>query len=122
MRFWPPARDRPSRRSSASGPLVASHAAQVVQGDFFDPQAYATLGVTPRDLDVVFNYPDGNERRLLQWLAEHGGPQTRLVILSPDHDPALGGPPEWRAAVPSTGDAAAHWTLAVFAPSSSGRW
>lgn len=94
----------------------------VAEGDFFDPLAYARLDVAPRDLDLVFNYPDGNERRLLQWLAGHGGPETRLVILSPDHDPALGQRAEGCLEVRPEGDAAAPWSLTVFAPSSTGRW
>ena len=95
--------------------------ARVAEGDFFDPRAYERVGLLPRDLDVVFNYPDGNEQPLLRWLAKHGRPQTRLAILSPDHDPALGGPPEWRAPVRAEGQAAV-WTLAVFAPAAAGRW
>ena len=92
-----------------------NHPVRVAEGDFLDPRAYEDLGLRPRDLEVVFNYPDGNERRLLEWLAEHGGPRTRLAILSPDHDPALGTRPESRTPV-------AHWTLTVFAPASAGRW
>ena len=94
----------------------------VSEGDFFDPSAYVPLGVAPGDLDLVFNYPDGNERRLLRWLAEHGGPETRLVILSPDRDPALGQPPEWREEVRPEGDAAAPWSLNVFRAPATGRW
>ena len=105
----------------AASPALPNRAAQVAQGDFFDPRAYDLLGFAPKALDVVFNYPDGNEQRLLRWLAEHGGPQTRLAILSPDHDPALGCPPEWRAPVRAEGQAAV-WTLTVFAPASAGRW
>ena len=109
-------------RIAAMRPLGTSRVAQIVEGDFFDPHAYARLGLDPSDLDVVFNYPDGNERRLLQWLSAHGGAKTRLAILSPDHDPALGSPPEWRVSVRVGGGASADWTLAVFAPSPSGRW
>ena len=106
----------------ASLGAVPKRVAQVAEGDFFDPRAYELVGLMPRELALVFNYPDGNERRLLQWLAEQGGPETRLVILSPDHDPALGGAPEWRAPVRAEGDAAALGTLTVFAPASTGRW
>jgi hypothetical protein len=106
---------------AALHPRGTSRPALIVEGDFFDPQAYAPLGLAPHDLDVVFNYPDGNERRLLQWLSAHGGAQTRLAILSPDHDLALGSPPEWRVSVRVGGGASANWTLAVFAPSPFGR-
>lgn len=106
----------------APGRLHTNRELRVSEGDFFEPAAYAPLDVTPRDLDLVFNYPDGNEHRLLRWLAEHGGPQTRLVILSPDRDPALGRPPEWREEVRPEGDTAALWSLTLFAPSATGRW
>ena len=102
--------------------VVPHRVSRVAEGDFFDPRAYELVGLVPRQLDVVFNYPDSNERRLLQWLAEQGGPQTRLAILSPDHDPALGEAPEWRAPVRAEGDLAALWTLTVFAPASACRW
>ena len=102
--------------------VVQNRVARVAEGNFLDPRAYERLGLPPRDLDLVFNYPDGNELRLIEWLAEHGGPQTRLVILGPDRDPALGLAPEWRASVPAEGDATVAWTLSVFAPASAGRW
>lgn len=100
----------------------ARRGARVAEGDYFDPLAYGRIELEPRHLDLVFNYPDGSERRLLHWLAAHGGPETRLVILSPDHDPALGTPPLWRAPVRVAGDAPTNWTLAVFAPASAGQW
>ena len=103
-----------SEKLAAAVGSVPNRVAQVAEGDFFDPRDYERIGLRPRDLDVVFNYPDGNERRLLQWLAEAGGPGTRLAILSPDHDPALGCAPESRTPV-------AHWTLTVVAPASAGR-
>jgi len=102
--------------------LITNRETRVVEGDFFEPFAYEPLGVAPRDLDLVFNYPDGNEHRLLRWLGENGGPQTRLVILSPDREPALGRPPEWRAEVRPEGDTAALWSLSVVAPAAAGRW
>jgi hypothetical protein len=87
---------------------------RVARGDFLDTSAYAPLGVAPSALHVVFNYPDGNERRLLHFLRDAAGPEARLVILSPDQEPALGASPLLRTTVhPETG---AHWTLGVYAP------
>jgi hypothetical protein len=87
--------------------------ARVACGDYFHPRYHEALGHRPRDLDLVFNYPDGNERRLLEWLLDHGPPGARLVILGPDRDPALGRAPLLRREVRPPGDEVA-WTLAVY--------
>jgi hypothetical protein len=97
------------RRPAARLPRVAA-------GDFFVVSDYAPLETAPSELDVVFNYPDGNERRLLRWLGEQGKRETRLVILSPDHEPALGPPPLIRSEV-RTAEAGVAWCLSVYAPS-----
>jgi hypothetical protein len=85
----------------------------VACGDYFHPRYHEALGHRPQDLDIVFNYPDGNERRLLAWLREHGKPEVRLVLLGPDRDPALGRAPLLRKDVRPPGDDVA-WTLAVY--------
>jgi SAM-dependent methyltransferase len=111
-----------ARLELAAPRLFREGLVQIAEGDFFDLRSYAALGWAPRDVDLVFNYPDGNEKRLAGWLAEHGGPQTRLAVLSPDHDPALGLAADWRAPVRSNGDASTEWTLAVFTPAKTARW
>jgi hypothetical protein len=87
---------------------------RVARGDYFHPRYHEALGHRPSDLDLVFNYPDGNEGRLLEWLGAHGQPAVRLVILGPDRDPRLGRPPLLRREVrPPRSDVT--WTLAVYA-------
>lgn len=116
------ARSARARVELAAPRLFREGLVQIAEGDFFDLRPYATLGWATRELDLVFNYPDGNERRLARWLADHGGPQTRLAILGPDHDPAIGLMADWRAAVRGEGDASTEWTLAVFSPGRTARW
>ena len=63
--------------------LTLAHRAErrrprVAVGDYLEVADYVTLGVSPPEIDLVFNYPDGHERRLLAWLRGHAGPQTRL--------------------------------------------
>jgi hypothetical protein len=87
--------------------------ARVARGDYFHPRYHEALGHRPRDLDLVFNYPDGNERRLLAWVEAEGKPEARLVILGPDRDPSLGRPALFLREVRPAGSAAA-WTMAVY--------
>ena len=97
------------------GLFAGARRPRVAQGDYFDPGAYACLGLTPRQLDVVFNYPDGNERRLLDWLRAHARPGLRLLILSPDREFALGPAPLIRAPVmPLPGGPPIPWQLVAY--------
>jgi SAM-dependent methyltransferase len=50
-------------------------------GDYFEGKTYRRLGARLSDMDLVFNYPDGNETRLEQLVS---GTQARLVLLGPD--------------------------------------
>ncbi|HEY6549299.1 MAG TPA: hypothetical protein VI589_15390 [Vicinamibacteria bacterium] len=88
---------------------------RVARGDYFHPRYHEALGHRPSDLDLVFNYPDGNESRLLEWLGAHGKPTSRLVIVGPDRDPRPGCPPLLLREVRPAGSDVA-WTLAVFVP------
>jgi hypothetical protein len=88
---------------------------RMARGDYFHPRYHEALGHQPLDLDLVFNYPDGNEARLLSWLGAHGKPAVRLAILCPDRDPRLSHSPLLRREVRPAGSDVA-WTLAVFAP------
>ncbi len=58
--------------------------ARTSHGSFFDLAAYASLGVTPFDLDCVFHYPDGNEQPLAAFMRDHGRPGAFVVFLTPD--------------------------------------
>jgi hypothetical protein len=86
---------------------------RIVHGDFFHPRYHEAAGLAPSSLDLVLNYPDGNERRLLAWLGEHGGSQTRLAVLGPDRALALGREPSLRREVRPPGRPVA-WTLSVY--------
>jgi hypothetical protein len=104
-----------SRLEALGARLPVSRLPRVAEGDFFQERAYAPLAVSPSDLDLVFNYPDGNERRLLRWLARHGKRGSRLLILSPDREPSLGPAPLLRREVRPR-ESAVVWSLDVYAP------
>jgi len=71
----------------ATGPLPGGYA--LVEGDYLAAAAYARLGVAPSEIDLVINYPDGNEEALERWLASHRGARTRLILLGPDRSLAF---------------------------------
>ena len=108
-------------RRLALPPATAARRPRIAIGDYLAVQDYEHLGIAPPQLDLVFNYPDGNERRLLEWLRGHGRPRTRLVILSPDRDPTLGAPPRARTRVPSATADGVAWSLSVYVTESEGQ-
>ena len=59
----------------------------LVEGDFRESGTYAACGLDFGDTGLVFNYPDGNEKRLAQFVWEHGGAGTMLCLLT--HNRAL---------------------------------
>jgi len=61
------------------------------QGDYFDVSTYPKLGIRVEDIDVFFNYPDGNEHKLAAFLREHGRTGAFLVVLTPEHGLELEG-------------------------------
>jgi len=87
--------------------------ARVAQGDYFHPRFHEALGHRPGDIDLVLNYPDGNERRLLHWLGQRGKPEARLALLGPDRQPDLGTDPLSMHDVRPAGSPVA-WTLVVY--------
>jgi hypothetical protein len=103
---------RAARATMGALPLPAHRRPRVEEGSYLEPRDYARLGIDTKALDLVFNYPDGNEARLLRFLDAEAGPATRLLVLSPDRYPALGRDPERRETVPSANGAA--WSLSVF--------
>jgi hypothetical protein len=111
------AREAEGRLGTLRRRLSPSRLPRVAEGDYFSKADYAPLGIAPAELDLVFNYPDGNERRLLRFLAAHGKPELRLVVLSPDREPVLGAPPLMRTEVRPAREAVA-WSLGVYAPAS----
>ena len=59
----------------------------LVEGDYCKMATYEAAGVDFRQTGIVFNYPDGNQRRLARFIAEHRGVETRLCLLT--HDRSL---------------------------------
>ena len=108
-------------RKLALAPVNEARRPRIALGDYLGVAEYAALGVAATELDLVFNYPDGNERRLLAWLRKHAGPQTRLAILSPDHEPALDAPPILRTRVEPGAGAGVAWSLSVYAAAAEGQ-
>jgi hypothetical protein len=94
------------------GAFPPARTPRVVQGDYLDPVAYPRAGLAPERIDLVFNYPDGNERALLSWLDLHAGPETRLLVLCPERHCRLGREPAWRTSVAAPGEPA--WDLAAY--------
>ena len=62
-------------------------AVRLVEGDYCDPDTYASCGVDLRAPLVILNYPDGNQQRLAQFLARHAGPDAALCLFT--HDRSL---------------------------------
>ena len=57
----------------------------LIEGDYCDPLTYASGGIDPRAVHIFFNYPDGNQTRLAQFVRRHAGRGTKLCILTHDH-------------------------------------
>ena len=62
-------------------------AVRLVEGDYCDPATYASCGLDLRNPLVIVNYPDGNERRLEQFVVRHGAPGATLCLFT--HDRSL---------------------------------
>jgi hypothetical protein len=58
--------------------------AKIGSGSFLDPASYGALGALPHELDVVMNYPDGNEGALGAFFASHGRKGAVVAFLTPD--------------------------------------
>jgi hypothetical protein len=103
-------------RLSERGLLTGSVELTVHRGDFLDGETYRTLGLAFSELDLIVNYPDGNEERLGDLLLREGEPgRTRLLVVSPDSE--FGMPRlkrEWQGRLETRHGAA--WTLTVYVP------
>lgn len=92
--------------------LIDGSRIRLIQADYCDLSIYETCGIDFRDTGIVFNYPDGNERRLARFVAEHAGPGTRLCLLTHDRsleidelglqdrrDVRVGAEPDWSLSI-----------------------
>ena len=77
-------------------------------GDYFGDDG-SPLG----ECDVVFNYPDGNERDLVRGFWANARAGARLLVLSPETDPDLGATPVARLAGSPSGSPVS-WRLVLF--------
>lgn len=71
----------------ADARLVDPARLRLVEGDYCLPATYGAADIPLDRSPLVFNYPDGNHRRLAAFLAAHAGPATRLCL--PTHDRTL---------------------------------
>lgn len=60
-------------------------------GSYLQGTTYDVLGVAPDTIDVVLNYPDGNERALMDFFGAHGRRGTHVVFVTPDRALAFPG-------------------------------
>lgn len=92
--------------------LRARGEVHLVEGDYCDVAAYESCGLDRRAIAVVVNYPDGNQRRLARFVAEHAGPDARLCLFTHDRsvevdelalqarrDAPVDDGPDWRLSV-----------------------
>ena len=54
----------------------------LIEGDYCDPLTYAKGGIDTEAVHIFFNYPDGNQARLAQFVRAHAGPKSKLCILT----------------------------------------
>ena len=67
--------------------LVDSARVHLIEADYCDLSTYETRRIALRETGVIFNYPDGNERRLARFVSERCGRGTTLCLLT--HDTTL---------------------------------
>ena len=84
----------------------------LVEADYCEMATYEAAGLDFSQTGIIFNYPDGNQKRLAQFIAEHGGIGTRLCLLTHDRsleiddlelqvrrDVTVGDEPSWRLSI-----------------------
>ena len=96
----------------ATGLVDDSHI-RLAEADYCAMTTYEACGLDLRQAGIVFNYPDGNERRLAQFISEHAGPGTQLCLLTHDRSLALD-ELELRLCVDVEADDESSWRLAVY--------
>ena len=93
---------------TASG-LIDSTQVHLLEADYCDVATYETRGIALHQAGLIFNYPDGNEKQLARFVAEHCGDDTTLCLLTHNrtleidelqlcarHDVSDGIGPPWR--------------------------
>ena len=90
--------------------LTRSHLAEA---DYCGIATYEAGGLDFLQTGLVFNYPDGNQRRLARFISAHGWAETRLCILTHDRRFALD-ELELRVWRDVTVGAESSWRLSVY--------
>jgi SAM-dependent methyltransferase len=93
--------------------LVDDSQVHLVEADYCAMTTYEACGLDLRHVGLVFNYPDGNQKRLAQFLSERAGPDTQLCLLTHDRSLALD-EPELRVSVDVEAGDEPSWLLAVY--------
>ena len=57
---------------------------QLVEADYCDVRTYESRGLNLGEIAMFLNYPDGHQRQLARFVAEHAGEATRLCLLTHD--------------------------------------
>jgi hypothetical protein len=89
--------------------LIDSTHVHLIEADYGDPVIYEMREVALHQTAVIFNYPDGNQRRLARFVSDRCGRDTLLCLLTHDrtleldeltlrecHDVSAGTGASWR--------------------------
>jgi hypothetical protein len=89
--------------------LIDSNRVRLLEADYCDVATYETSGVALHQVGLICNYPDGNEKQLARFVAEHCRDGTTLCLLTHNrtlevdelelharHDVSDGTGPPWR--------------------------
>ena len=89
--------------------LIDRSGVHLIEGDCCDLAAYESRRIALDQTHIIFNYPDGNERRLAGFVSDRCGPGTQLCLLTHDrvlkvdeltlrdrHDVDAGNEPAWQ--------------------------
>jgi len=69
--------------------LTGEASVQMIEADYCDLVTYKLCGLNFSETCAILNYPDGNQGRLANFVAEHGGSRTSLCLLTHDHSVKL---------------------------------
>lgn len=62
--------------------LIDSARVHLLEADYCDVSTYEARGIVLESGPLIFNYPDGNEKRLARFVADHCGKATTLCLLT----------------------------------------
>ena len=66
------------------GPGPGQSGIQLIEADYTAEGTYRTRAIALGETHIVFNYPDGNQRRLATFVSDHCAPSTLLCLLTHD--------------------------------------